>query len=373
MNIVPAIMRKEVQQLKHDKFMLRLLILAPLFQLIILGYAMTTETRQVKTVICDQDESPLSRDLISRIENNDRFDVTGYVSSSKELNTQISLWKARVGIYIPEDFYKSVQRGQPADILVLLDAVDGNQALTALGYLQQISAGNMVKWLPGHIKKEFVQKNRLINLETRYWFNPELRNQAFMVPGIVVLIITVITLLLGSLGIVREKESGTLEQLMVTPISKIQFILGKQLPFLVYAFIEVLVVLKLAEKIFHLTLAGSLLNLYLLIFLYLFTTLGLGLFVSTIAGTQQQALFLSWFFMVFMILLSGFFIPIDNMPGWLQKITLGNPLRYIMEAVRAIYLKGTPLKYLGSQILPLAGLGLFIFAGSILSFRKQIS
>jgi len=194
-----------------------------------------------------------------------------------------------------------------------------------------------------------------------------------MVPGIVVMIITIITLMLGAMSIVKEKESGTLEQLMVTPMGKIELILGKLIPYLIYSFAELIFILKLADFIFNIQLAGSLFSLYLIIFLYLFTTLGLGLFVSTVAKTQQQALFLAWFIMVMMILLSGFFIPIENMPGPLKLITLLNPLRYMMTSVREIYLKATPLIFLFDQILPIFLVGTGIFAASVIKFHKKLS
>jgi len=179
--------------------------------------------------------------------------------------------------------------------------------------------------------------------------------------------------MLGAMSIVKEKEAGTLEQLMVTPLGKIQLILGKQIPFLIYSFVELIIILKLADFIFNIHLAGSLAGLYLVIFLYLFTTLGLGLLVSALAKTQQQALFLAWFFMVFLIMLSGFFIPIDNMPWALKLITLINPLRYMMTTVREIYLKATPLVYLLDQIVPLAILGAGIFTASVIKFHKKLS
>ena len=173
-------------------------------------------------------------------------------------------------------------------------------------------------------------------------------------------------------GMVKEKENGTLEQLMVTPIKKYQLILGKQFPFLIYSFIEIIIILKLAEFVFNLHLAGSLITLYLIAFFFLFTTLGLGLLVSTVSTTQQQALFLAWFAMVVMIMFSGFFIPIENMPAWLQKFTYLNPMRYIMTAVREIYLKGTPLRYLWDQTIPLILLGGSIFSISVLKFSKKV-
>ncbi|MCK5075859.1 MAG: ABC transporter permease, partial [Calditrichia bacterium] len=353
-------------------FMLRLLIIAPVMQLLVLGYALTFETKNVKTIICNLDKSSYSRNFLKKLHNNDRFTIVSYTNSLEDLQTAIREWDAKIGIYIPPDFSKKLNRKNSGEILVILDAVDGNQAMTAFGYLQQIAAGYSLDVLPMHVVRNYVKNSSLLSINTHFWFNPELRNEAYMVPGVVVLILTIITLLISALGMVKEKEDGTLEQLMVTPIKKFQLILGKQLPFLIYSFIEIIIILKLAEFIFNLELAGSFGTLYLAAFFFLFTTLGLGLLVSTVSSSQQQALFLAWFVMVVMIMFSGFFIPIENMPDWLQKFTYINPMRYMMTAVREIYLKGTPAKHLWDQIIPLFLLGTSIFAISVLKFSKKV-
>jgi len=373
MRRILAMIRKEVQQIKSDKFMLRFLILAPVFQLILLGYALTMETVHVKTVVCDLDRSSVSRQFVQSISNNDRFDIIGTVGSYNEMETFIQDWTAVIGIYIPPAFSRDLGKNGRGDILAVLDSVNGNQALTAFGYLKQIAAESALELVPVHVKEEYLSKGGNIHINTHYWYNPELKDEDFMIPGIVVLIITIISLMLGAMSIVKEKESGTLEQLMVTPLGKVQLILGKQIPFLLYSFFELIVILKLADFVFTIHLAGSLISLYFVIFLYLFTTLGLGLFVSTLAKTQQQALFLTWFFMVFMIMLSGFFIPIENMPWGLKLITYINPLRYMMTTVREIYLKATPLIYLLDQIVPLTILGMGIFIASVIKFHKKLS
>ena len=369
MRTILALVKKEIRQLKGDPFYLRFLLFAPVLQLIILGFSLTIETRNVSTMIFDGENSAASRELVRSISTNDRFTIVGSAGSYDELLKGIHRWKASIGIYIPPDFSDGLQGDEGGKVLVLLDAVDGNKALTAFGYLQQIAAETGLRLSP-------VRKSRQDSLPpdmtVHYFFNPELKNEAFMVPGIVVVIISIITLMIGAMNLVREKEKGTLEQLAVTPIHKGQLILGKVIPFLIYSFIEVAILLKLAQTVFHLHLAGSILQLYAVVLLYLFSTLGLGLLASTLAGTQQQALFIAWFFMIFMILLSGFFIPVENMPQWLQQITRLNPTRYMMTVVREIYLKATPLRFLMDQLIPLAGLGGGIFGVSVLLFRKTV-
>ena len=364
MRVLLAMVIKEVRQLVADKFYLRFLILAPLFQLIVLGFSLTLETKHVKTVVCDLDASPISRAFIEEVSENEGFDITGYVEDYEKLVEDVQAWKASIGIYVPPDFSNKSQKDGSGSILVLLDSVDGNKALTAYGYLEQIAANKNMELSasPGVT---------VPTIAHHYLFNRELKNEAYMVPGIVVLIITIITLLIGSMSLVREKEKGTLEQLSVTPVTRWQLILGKLLPFLIYAFIEAAVVLKVGEFVFHLKLAGSVFSLYVAIFLYLFTTLGLGILISTLVGTQQQALFFAWFFMIFLILLSGFLIPIQNMPMWLQNVTRFNSLRYMMAVVREIYLKGTPLGLLGDQLIPMGLIGLGILVMSITRSKKN--
>ncbi len=364
-----AMVKKEVLQLARDKFYLRFLLLAPLMQLIVLGFSLTMETIHVPTLICDLENSSVSRELVRSISTNDRFSITGQVYTYAELEAGIHRWDASLGLYIPPDFSSRMEKEGYGEVQVLMDAVDGNKALTAYGYIQQIFAEEGIR-IAGQNGQSAAAGLPLV--QHHYLFNPELRNEAFMVPGVVVVILTIITLLIGSMSLVREKETGTLEQLSVTPIRKGELILGKLLPFLIYSFVEVVIILKVAAVIFHLQLAGNVFQLYLAVLLYLFSTLGLGLLVSTIASTQQQALFIAWFFMVFLMLLSGFLISIENMPLWLQRITLLNPLRYMMTVVREIYLKATPVKFMLDQLVPLAILGGGIFGASIFAFRKKV-
>lgn len=214
---------------------------------------------------------------------------------------------------------------------------------------------------------------RIVQLEERMWFNENLDNAQYMIPGIICVLLTVISMMLSSINLVREKEIGTLEQLMVTPIKKYQLLLGKILPFLILTFIELGIVMFLGRLIFSVDVRGSYMLLAGLSFLFLFTTLGIGIFISTITNTQQQAMFVSWFFMVFMIMISGFFIPIDNMPDFIQKLTYLNPMRYYLYIVRDIIQKDADLIYLLKDAIPMTLYGLLIFAASTLKFQKRVS
>ena len=364
--------KKEILQIRADSFMLRFLLIAPFLQLLVLGFTLNEETKNVKTVICDLSKTQLSRQLIEEIRNNDSFNIIGETTDYTELEHDIRLWKAVVGVYIPPDFSKKLMRHGTSSVIVLLDSVNGNQALTASGYLADILTGKALSFIPVTVKTEYLSGGGIVNANFHYWYNPTLKNESYMIPGVAVLIITVTTLMLGASSLVREKETGTLDQLLLMPLSKLEIITGKLFPFLVYACIELSVLLVLSGIIFHIGITGSLILLYCSVLLYLFTTLGLGLYISVIAGTQQQAMFIAWFFMIFMILLSGFLMPIDNMPRWLQYVTLLNPMRYMMTCIRAIYLKATPLKYLVRQLVPLGILGIGILFAGVLSFTEEV-
>lgn len=353
MRILGAFFIKEIRQLWRDPFLLKFMVIAPFFQLVILGFSLTLDVRHIPLLVCNQDRGVAGRTLVEGISHNDRFDMAGTSADLAGLELGIRSRRGKAALYIPPDFSRSLERSESAKVLVLLDAVDGNAALTAFGYLNRAGSPK--------------------GPETRFLFNPDLRNEAWMVPGIVVLIITIVSLLISSLTMVREKERGTLEHLSVTPVKKGAIVAGKMIPFFVYSFIELLLVLKLAELVFHLKPAGSLPALWLAIALYLFTTLGLGLFVSTVSATQQQALFLAWFFMIFLILLSGFFIPVDNMPGWLRGVTRLNPLRYMISITRSLWLKGSGIAELWPEYLSLALLGGCFAGGSVISFSRKSS
>ena len=213
----------------------------------------------------------------------------------------------------------------------------------------------------------------MIKMEERLWFNEDLDNAQYMIPGIIAVLVTIISMMLSSINLVREKEIGTLEQLMVTPLKRHELLMGKILPFLILTFIEMGIVLIFGQIIFSVEVKGSYFLLGGLAFLFLFTTLGLGIFISTITNTQQQAMFVSWFFMVFMIMISGFFIPIDNMPAFMQKLTYLSPMRYFLYIVRDIIQKDTSFIYLLKDIIPMTIYGLLIFIASTIKFQKRIS
>lgn len=364
--------RKEVLQVVRTREMLAILFMVPIIQMLVLGFALTTEVKHIALIISDQDNSVTSREIVRLFKHTDRFDLIGYQADPERINEEIKSWDSQMAIVIPRNFGRDLRRGLHPQINVIVDGIDGNTAGVALNYVR----GMVEDFISRASIAVSVQRRtppvHLITLEERMWFNLNLDSPQYMIPGIVVILLTIIPMMLSSMSLVREKEIGTLEQLMVTPLKKHQLLLGKLIPFLVLSFAELGLVLKAAQWIFNVQMVGSYLLLAELALVYLFATLGLGVFVSTVTQTQQQAMFISWFFMVFMILMSGFFIPIENMPNILQKATYLNPMRYFMYIIRDIFQKGSSLAYLVKDVAPLGLIGLSIFAFSVVKFQKRL-
>lgn len=367
------IIRKEFKQIFRTREMIAIIFIAPLIQMLILGFAITNEVKHVRLIISDGDDSFVSREMIKGFQNTDRFNFVGYLNSDNGLKDAIHSWKAQMAIVIPIGFGRDLQRNLYPEIQLIVDGVDGNTAGIALGYAQGIINQYVQNYLNHPLERIYHKKVHMIRLEERMWYNMNLDNAQHMVPGIVVVLITIISMMLSGMNIVREKELGTLEQLMVTPIKKHQLLLGKLIPFLILTFIELAIVMKAAQIIFSIKMEGSLFLLFALALLYLFTTLGLGIFVSTITQSQQQAMFVSWFLMVFMLLMSGLFIPIENMPALLEKLTYLNPMRYFMYVMRDVFQKGSSIQYLAKDVIPMTFYGLIIFVFGVLKFQKRVN
>lgn len=368
------LIQKEFRQVFRDKPMLFIIFFAPIVQMIVLGFAITVDVKNVKTVIADYDNSPVSREIGRRFEHNPYFSVQGYLKGQSVIREKIDDWEAQMAIVIPQDFEEDLQRHRRPEIQLIVDGLDGNTAGIALGYARGILSGYAADLIEAD--QSFARQllnAKLVEPETRMWYNLNLESKNYMVPGLIAVLLTLVSMFLSSMGLVREKELGTLEQLMVTPIKTWQLILGKVLPFLILGFVGLIVMLIVAFIVFQLAVKGSILLLFVLSALYLLSTLGLGIFISTLAQTQQQAMFISWFFMVFMIFMAGFFFPIDNMPPLIQKITYLDPMRYFVIILREIFLKGSSAKFLVHEILSLLGFGVVILGLSSLKFRKRVS
>jgi ABC-2 type transport system permease protein len=366
---IAHLIRKEFLELRRDPRLFGIVIIAPILQLTMLGYAATTDVRDVPMIVVDQDRSSDSRALISRFEASDNFVVVDSLTSLAQIDEYLDTGRAWMALAIPHDYSDRVRAGHPAAVQVVADGTDANSTNVALGY-----AGSLVAAYARELAATAgaAAPVALVAADVRVWFNPELESRYFMIPGILALLLLVITTNLSSMAIVREREVGTLEQLNVTPIARWELIAGKLLPYGVIGLIDVLLVVAVAILWFEVPLRGSFLLLMAMCVVYLLTTLGLGLFVSTISATQQQAMMTaSFFFLIPMVFLSGFVFPIENMPEWIQPVTYLIPLRYFLVIMRGIFLKGIGLETLWPQALALLVWGLGILTLAVLRSSKQ--
>lgn len=370
---------KEFIQISRDKRMLLLVFIAPIIQLILFGYAITTDIENISTAIWDLDRTYESKDFISCIENSGNFNLNYYADSEQEITSLLESGDAQVAVKINPGFGKDIKKGNEAKIQIIIDGSDSNSAAVILGYINQISANYSSSVLVERLNqfKLLKQENISTNIdsfsnEVRFWFNPTLKSRFSNVPAVMAFILLISTIMLTSMSIVKEKEAGTIEQLIVTPIKPIELIAGKTIPFAIIGFIDVLLVISVSYSWFKIPLRGNLLILFFSMILYLFATLGVGLFISTISRTQQQAMMSTFFFMMPAVLLSGFMFPIENMPVIIQYITYINPLRYFFVIITGIFLKGTGLGILWPQMLALGIIGIIILAISIFRFRKRL-
>lgn len=366
-------MQKEFRQIFRDRPMMGIIFIVPLVQLLILAFAITTDVKHIKMSVVDFDKSAISREIINAFSQTERFDIKDFTQDLHRIDNDMRSWKTQIALVIPAGFSKDMQRGAKPQIHISADGVDGNTAGIALGYAQAI----LVKYGLENNSPDVSLTRRIslhiVNMVERMWYNLELDSQQFMVPGIVVVLLTIIPMMLSAMSLVKEKEIGTLEQLMVTPLRKHQLLLGKIIPFLILSYLELAIVMTVAILLFNIAMNGSYLLLASLSFLYLITTIGLGIFISTFTHTQQQAMFVAWFFMVFMIIMSGFFIPIDNMPGSLQAFTYLNPMRFFMAIIRDIFQKGSGLSYLSRDSAMMTFYGIIIITLAVFKFRKRVS
>ena len=342
MKTILFIVQKEFRQIFRNKGMLPIIFVLPFLQLLILSNAASFEIKNIKFSYIDNDHSVTSRELISKFQASSYFNIIESFPSKKEANFQMEAGKVDVILEIPNHFERDLIKENGTNLSVSINAIDGAAAGVENVYISQIITGFNQK-----IQTQLYQYNetsyvRPVNIVTipSFWYNNTLNYKTFMVPGILVLLVTMLTLFLSSMNIVREKEVGTLEQINVTPIKKYQFIVGKLFPFWVLGLVILTVGLTIAKLVFNVPILGNIGLIYFFASIYLLVILGIGLIISNHSDTQQQAMFIAWFFSVIFILMSGLFTPIESMPVWAQNITLLNPIRYFVEIIRMVMLKG---------------------------------
>lgn len=375
MSRILMLARKEFIQLLRDKRMLPLVFVAPIIQLLLFGYVVQTEVKNIGMVVVDNDRTVESRTITESFINSGYFTIVKRVDGELEVPEYIRSDKATLGMIIPKGYQNAIKSGRTAEIMIVLDGSDANAGVQAQQYASRIVAARSQEIMGRKLNsmKAIIPKISTIESRVRVWYNPDLKSVNYMVPGLIGLILTMITVLLTSVAIVKERERGTLEQLIVTPIKRWELILGKILPFVVIAFVEIGLIVGVGTLWFGIPFRGNIFLLLALCTAFLFTTVGQGLIISTISRTQHQAQMTAMLFMMPNIMLSGFVFPIENMPKVIQAITYIIPLRYFLVIVRGIFLKGVGIQALWDQVLVLTILGLLIFSVSVLRFQKRFA
>jgi len=375
MNIpILSMIKKEFIEMKRTQI-IKLLIIAPILQAIIFGYVATTDIKNVKTIICDEDNTSISRSLIDKFKNSEYFKVVSICYEDKLIDEYFRKNKAIIGLRIQKNFSKNVKKVEKVYIQLIADGTDSNQSLITLNraivIIQNFS--NEVFKEKIEIMKKFIGDLPSLEVRERNWFNPELKSANMMVPGVIGLILMIVTLVITALAIVREKETGNIEQLIVTPITQIEIIIGKIVPYIIIGLLDIILITLMCILVFGIDMQGSFLLLVTLSLFMIMTNLGIGIFISTVSATQQQAMLTAIFFIFPNILLSGFLFPIKNMPEILQMLTYFIPMRYFMVIIRGIFLKGATFMELVPQVAALFIFGIIIFSFAIAKFKKTLS
>ena len=378
---ISVILRKEFIQALREPRMRVLLFVPPMVQLIVFGYAVNLDVDHARIAWMDRDQTPESRDLRDRFTGSGRFDIVSEPGSEEEVQRVLDRGDAQAVVRIQRGFARDVARGQSTEVQVLIDGTNSNTASLVSSYAGGIIAAYSADVMAGQQRVRVLTRSPgaavgagvpQVAARSRVWFNPDLYSRNYFIPGVIANIIMMVTLMLTALAIVREKEIGTMEQLMVTPVRPLELMLGKTLPFALVGLLDVALVTGIALLLFKIPLHGSFLLLMFCAVLFLMTTLGAGLFLSTISHTQQQAMMASFFFSTPAFMLSGFAFPIRNMPVAVQYLTYLNPVRYFIEIVRGIFLKGSGVDVLWPQMVSLAVYGVVILGLSAARFHKNL-
>jgi ABC-2 type transport system permease protein len=375
------IIRKEFRQTFREPRMRTMLFLPPIIQLLVFGYAVNLDVSHSTMAWMDQDRTPQSRELLAAFQGSGRFEIRATPANDREVQSLLDANKVDMVVRVLPGFERDIARGRSTAVQILINGTNSNTASIVSGYASSIVANFAAEAMQGQSRNLLTARMApgpvhpgvpQLNLQSRAWFNSDLLSRNYFVPGIVVNIIMQITLMLTAMAIVREKEIGTMEQLMVTPIRPIELMLGKTLPFALVGLVDTALVIMVSLLLFHVPFRGSIVLLFACAILFLMTTLGAGLFISTISRTQQQAMMTTFLFFQPFFLLSGFAFPIRNMPQSIQYLTLLDPLRYFIEIVRGLFLKGTGVSVLWPQMLALGVFGVVILSLSAMRFRKRL-
>ncbi len=370
MRTIGFLLRKEFRQIVRDHTMLRMLIAIPVIQLLVLSSAATFEVREGRMWVVDLDQSSASRGLVQRLVGSGRFEITGTSFSMAEANDALLARQASVLLQIPTDFERDIVRGGLAPVQIVFDAEDGAAAGVLQSYLSQI-LNRYSRELGGPTSSPTTASLMGgLDVRTRGWYNPELEYTAYMVPGILVVLVTIIAMSIASMNIVREKEIGTLEQLNVTPVTGSQFIASKLIPFWAIAMVDLGLGLIVARLVFDIPMEGSLTLVFLCAAVYLVVALGIGLWISTVVETQQQAMFVAFSINMVYLLMSGLFTPVSSMPPWAQAVAELSPVKHFIEIMRTVLVRGAGLEAIATPLIILAAYGAVVFLFAVRQQRK---
>jgi len=373
MSKVGHIIRKEFIQLRRDRRMFFIVFFSPVLQLFLLGYAANLDIRNIPVVFCDLDATRTSRDFIAQFPASGYFSLQATVDRAEDVDAYIDQGKASLAVILPKGMGRRLAGRKSVRVQVIVDGAESQSAIVGLNYATMIGLKYSRQILLERLRSASPGLSiPRVEPEVRVWYNPELRSRNFMIPGVLAMVLMIITMMLTSLGIVKEKELGTMEQLIVTPVRPHELIMGKLLPFFLIGLVEITVVVAVAVFGFGVPVKGSVWLLFGLSPTFMLTTLGLGLFISTISRNQQQAMLTAAFFIIPQIILSGFVFPIENMPRLIQGLTYVVPLRYFLVIIRGLFLKAVGLNALWDETAALLVFGLAILGLSILRFRKKL-
>ena len=370
------LIKKEFIQILRDKSLLPIVIIMPVFQLFLFGYALSQDVRNLPVAVIDHDKSRESRELYGKIDATSTFNVLYYFDDVDEGKAMMDRGKTSMILVIPPDFSAEVNSiNESAKVQVILDGSDSNSSIIAMNVVRSLLSKYSLQFVEERAGLMGLQSGSIGGVDTRVrvWFNEDLKSVNYMIPAVISLIITLITQLLTSMSIVKERERGTLEQLIVTPLRTYELILGKTVPSIVISYLDVVLIIVIGAWWFAVPIVGSVGLLLFVSLFYLLSTLGIGMFISTISRTQQQAMMSSFFTMIFNIVLSGFMIPIENMPKILQYISYVVPLRYFLVIVRGIFVKGSDLNELWDELIALLVFGIVIFTISSMRFKRKLA
>ena len=372
MKTILFIIQKEFRQIFRNKGMLPIIFILPLIQLLILSNAASFEIQNIKFSYIDHDHSAASRELIRKFQASKSFLIVNQFNTKQEANLEMQKGSVDIILEIPTQFERNLITDKTTKLSVSINAIDGASAGVENVYISQI-IGTYNQKIQTHLLQykddSFITPQNIVTIPS-FWYNNTLNYKTYMVPGILVLLVTMITLFLSSMNIVREKEIGTLEQINVTPIQKHQFIIGKLFPFWILGLVILTIGLLIAKLVFNVPMLGSLVLIYAFTSVYLLLILGIGLFISNHTETQQQAMFIAWFFMVIFILMSGLFTPIESMPQWAQNVTLFNPIRYFVEIIRMVMLKGAKFSDITVQFSIITCYAVILNTLAVWSYKK---